>query len=857
MADAAKAAEARQASARHEALAPSAPARDGRARRRRSRSPRDGARTSRPSSTARAATGFVAALAAAPGPRAVAEALAAPGLHLIAEVKRRSPSAGRHRRRRTTPSPAPGAYAAGGASVISVLCEPHWFGGSVDDLRAVRAAGRRPRARQGLRRRSPAARPPPGCRGRPRPAAGGAPPAGAARPARRRRPATSAWSRWSRPTTRARSRPRSPPARGSSGSTTATSGRSTWTRSRPCALRELIPGDRLAIAESGVRDAATVARWRATGFDAALVGEALMRARRPGRRRRARSSPPAAIRADLDRRRPRAVRQDLRRHRRGRDPRRRPRGRRRHRAQLRARDAARAVDRGGRRARPARPGRRRPRAARAADRRSSRRTSRPDAPAARSCDAVDPDAIQLSGDEPPSALAAAGRPAWKALRVAAGRRPGRGRRPRPDLPRRPAPTRILLDTAGGPHPGGTGVRVDAALAAAVAREVPVTLAGGLHAGNVADALLAIPAVGVDVASGTDAPRESTGRAPAQGPAARRRCSPSARATPAGIDPTSPSARRPSTPACSRPTARAGGARSATSAGGTCPRRWSRRSSSSRPPTTRSATIRGSGPSSTTCSATSSAARPRCTAPIASPPTRGSRRRLPGGRPGAGSVAHDPGDPAVPQARGPRPHRCPQDQQRARPGPADPAAGQDPGDRRDRRRPARRRDGDRVRAARPAVRRVHGRGGHPAPGAERAPDARPRRRGPLGHLRHGHAQGRGQRGDARLGDQRRVDALRPRVGDGPAPVSHDRPRPPAADRRRGGGAAVRGRGAAARTSPSPASAAARTPSGCCRGSSASRRSGSRWRRRPAMAWRPGATRRRSRAARRGSCTGRGR
>ena len=46
------------------------------------------------------------------------------------------------------------------------------------------------------------------------------------------------------------------------------------------------------------------------------------------------------------------------------------------------------------------------------------------------------------------------------------------------------------------------------------------------------------------------------------------------------------------------------------------------------------------------------------------------------------------DPA--QARGPQPHRRPQDPQRARPGAADQADGQDPGDRRDRRRPARRR-----------------------------------------------------------------------------------------------------------------------------------------------------------------------
>ena len=42
-------------------------------------------------------------------------------------------------------------------------------------------------------------------------------------------------------------------------------------------LRAQIPDDRITIAESGVRDAATVRRWRARGFDAALVGEDLMR----------------------------------------------------------------------------------------------------------------------------------------------------------------------------------------------------------------------------------------------------------------------------------------------------------------------------------------------------------------------------------------------------------------------------------------------------------------------------------------------------------------------------------------------------------------------------------------------------
>jgi hypothetical protein len=77
---------------------------------------------------------------AAPPPRPIAERLAAPGLHLIAEIKRSSPSAGRIAATDDDIVARARAYEAGGAAAISVLCEPHWFGGSVDDLRAVRAA---------------------------------------------------------------------------------------------------------------------------------------------------------------------------------------------------------------------------------------------------------------------------------------------------------------------------------------------------------------------------------------------------------------------------------------------------------------------------------------------------------------------------------------------------------------------------------------------------------------------------------------------------------------------------------------------------------------------------------------------
>lgn len=70
-------------------------------------------------------------------------ALEAPGLTLIAEHKRRSPSAGTIRDRLSLAQVVQ-AYERGGAGALSVLTEPTRFGGSLDDLRTARSASRLP-----------------------------------------------------------------------------------------------------------------------------------------------------------------------------------------------------------------------------------------------------------------------------------------------------------------------------------------------------------------------------------------------------------------------------------------------------------------------------------------------------------------------------------------------------------------------------------------------------------------------------------------------------------------------------------------------------------------------------------------
>ncbi len=82
---------------------------------------------------------LIKAAAAAPAPLDPMPALRAEGLSVIAEVKRASPSKG-PLAAIEDPAALALAYQAGGAAAISVLTERRRFGGSLEDLRAVRSA---------------------------------------------------------------------------------------------------------------------------------------------------------------------------------------------------------------------------------------------------------------------------------------------------------------------------------------------------------------------------------------------------------------------------------------------------------------------------------------------------------------------------------------------------------------------------------------------------------------------------------------------------------------------------------------------------------------------------------------------
>lgn len=103
-------------------------------------------------------------------------------------------------------------------------------------------------------------------------------------------------------------------------------------------------------------------------------------------------------------------------------------------------------------------------------------------------------AVQLHGDEAPADLAGLERPVVKAIsrieETTAGRWPAR--------------VRLLVDADDPVRRGGTGARADWNAAAALARQRPIVLAGGITPENVADALHAVRPFGIDVSSGVEA-----------------------------------------------------------------------------------------------------------------------------------------------------------------------------------------------------------------------------------------------------------------------------------------------------------------------------------------------------------------
>jgi phosphoribosylanthranilate isomerase len=108
------------------------------------------------------------------------------------------------------------------------------------------------------------------------------------------------------------------------------------------------------------------------------------------------------------------------------------------------------------------------------------------------------DRIQLSGDEAPEVLAQLDLPVIKALRL-------RSIEDLAKIDRYRSAHAVLIDAATPGHYGGTGQVADWSLArAALDHGVPVVLAGGLTAENVADAIRAVGPHAIDVCSGVEA-----------------------------------------------------------------------------------------------------------------------------------------------------------------------------------------------------------------------------------------------------------------------------------------------------------------------------------------------------------------
>jgi phosphoribosylanthranilate isomerase len=105
-------------------------------------------------------------------------------------------------------------------------------------------------------------------------------------------------------------------------------------------------------------------------------------------------------------------------------------------------------------------------------------------------------AVQLHGDEPVTIVDEIDRPVVKAFAMGETTRVE-------EAAAWPARVRLLIDVCDPAARGGTGRTVDWQRAAEVAATRPVLLAGGLKAGNVAEAIRAVRPFGIDVSSGVE------------------------------------------------------------------------------------------------------------------------------------------------------------------------------------------------------------------------------------------------------------------------------------------------------------------------------------------------------------------
>jgi phosphoribosylanthranilate isomerase len=114
------------------------------------------------------------------------------------------------------------------------------------------------------------------------------------------------------------------------------------------------------------------------------------------------------------------------------------------------------------------------------------------------------DLVQLNGDQVAEQLAGVNRPAILALRPAPGATSGEIAQTISSLANQGK--RIAGFLIDGYHPkeyGGHGSRADWTLATGISAIQPVLLAGGLDAGNVAEAITMVRPLGVDVSSGVE------------------------------------------------------------------------------------------------------------------------------------------------------------------------------------------------------------------------------------------------------------------------------------------------------------------------------------------------------------------